>query len=77
MVDVKSALAHLKAELMKFNMTMDLKKTQFVKIGEGEASENTLTIWDNNKWETVHASDVMKWLGFYLFKGVGIDVKKH
>lgn len=64
----------LDTELLKFNLSLDHAKTQYIRFG-GETNYETISLWP--KPIMLEKTDEMKWLGFYLYDNDVFNAKKH
>ena len=61
--------------LSYFNMKFDISKSQFIRFGNCTTSE--ITLQTGNQFLTLHYSESVKYLGFYLKDGIGVDINHH
>ena len=56
-------------------MRFDNAKSQFIRFGGCNISE--ITLQTGAQWFTLGFSESVRYLGFYLKDGIGIDIKHH
>lgn len=61
--------------LAYFNMKFDNGKSQFIRFGNCTIPE--ITLQTGQHFLTLRPSDSVKYLGFYLKDGIGVDISHH